>query len=144
MPYVHFLRAAHQSNLAEIAAGRLAQRKSPSAGVRAIGARFVRDHTAMDAEVIRVAAQLRVTLPDLPTEQQQELACRYEAARPTEFDPLFVSTQLAGHHKALKRAQREATAGAEPPARQVAAAAVPVIESHHAALEAAGYGARAR
>jgi len=51
-----FLQAAHQANLAEIIGGRIAERRGVSAQVRELGARFVRDHTAMDAEVVATAA----------------------------------------------------------------------------------------
>ncbi|MBL7257923.1 DUF4142 domain-containing protein [Paractinoplanes lichenicola] len=137
-----FLRVAHQTNLAEIAGGRLAGQKSPSPGIRALAATLVRDHMAMDAEVIRVAALVRVRLPDEPSKKQQAIGARYEVTPPSLFDPLYVSTQMAGHAKALKGARQEAVSGADARVREVAAAAVPVIASHHRAFDDVGYGHR--
>ncbi|GAB2571323.1 hypothetical protein Aab01nite_04700 [Paractinoplanes abujensis] len=135
-----FLRVAHQTNLAEIAGGRLAAQKSPSPGVRALAARLVRDHMAMDAEVIRVAALVQVRLPDEPSKKQQALGARYEVTPPSLFDPLYVSTQAAGHATSLARARQAAVNAGDARVREVAAAAVPVIASHHEALDGVGYG----
>ncbi|MBM2616257.1 DUF4142 domain-containing protein [Actinoplanes sp. LDG1-06] len=135
-----YLRVAHQTNLAEIAGNRIALRKSPDPDIRAVAVRFIQDHMAMDAEVIRVAALLQVRLPDLPSAEQQALGNRYEATPASLFDPLYVSTQMAGHAKALAGARQEADHGDDVQVRQVAAAAVPVIAAHHHALDTVGYG----
>jgi putative membrane protein len=55
-----FLRAAHQSNLAEIATGQLAQQKATNPTVRDLGARFVTDHTPLDQALQQTAAALGV------------------------------------------------------------------------------------
>ena len=129
-----YLRAAHQSNLAEIAGGRIAERKGVSATVRALGAQFVRDHTVLDAAVIRTAADLRIALPEAPNPQQQELARRYEAANPTEFDALFVTTQIVAHHQAMELGRTEIAKGNDEQVKKVAVEAAPVIATHHVAL----------
>ena len=129
-----FLRAAHQSNLAEIAGGRIAERKGATAVVRALGARFVRDHTALDAAVIKTAAELRIVLPDAPNPEQQELARSYEAAAPAAFDALFVTTQIVAHHKAMELGRTEIAKGSDQRVKQVAVDAAPVIATHHVAL----------
>nr|WP_305786960.1 DUF4142 domain-containing protein [Actinoplanes lichenis] len=58
-----YLRAAHQSNLAEIAGGKVAQQKGQSQDVKDLGARFVTDHTKLDAALRQTADQLGVDLP---------------------------------------------------------------------------------
>ena len=145
-----FLRAAHQSNLAEIAGGRIAERKGATAVVRALGARFVRDHTVLDAAVIRTAADLHIVLPDAPSPEQQELARRYEAAEPAAFDALFVTTQIVAHHEAMELGRTEIAKGSDQRVKQLAVDAAPVIAAHHLALAEArtdlglGYGANSR
>src|SRR4051794_10809091 len=135
-----YLRAAHQGNLAEIAGGRLAEQKAHGPAVRRLGARFVADHTRMDAAVRDAAAALGVDLPAVPNPVQQALAEQYRAASPPEFDALFISTQLTAHTEALQMAQAELTAGADPRATQVAKDAAPIITAHHELLAAAGNG----
>jgi putative membrane protein len=130
-----FLRAAHQTNLAEIAGGGIAQQKG-SASVRQLGALFVRDHTALDADLTRTARALGVTLPDTPTRAQLELAKRYQAAPAGTFDRLFLRTQRAAHQEALAAGATEAARGENADVKQLATAADPVVRRHLAAIRA--------
>jgi putative membrane protein len=84
-----FLQAAHQSNLAEIAGGTLAQQKGQSQQVKDLGARFVTDHTNLDNSLKQAAQALGVTLPDAPDADQQAVAARYQATSGTAFDTLW-------------------------------------------------------
>ncbi len=145
-PDAAYLRAAHQTNLAEIDGGRIAEQKGATPAVRELGARLIADHTRMDTAVRGAATALDVALPGSPTPEQQALAARYRAASPAEFDRLFLTTQLDGHAKSLARTQAEIASGTDPRARQVARDAAPVIAAHHdlvrAALGYAGHGGR--
>ena len=126
-----YLRAAHQSNLAEIAGGRLAQQKGRSQEVKDLGARFVADHTKLDAAVRQTASQLDVDLPSAPNEQQQAVAARYQQASGDDFDALFVSTQMDAHMKAMANGRKEIARGTDAAAKKNAQDAAPVIALHH-------------
>jgi putative membrane protein len=132
-----FLRAAHQSNLAEIAGGRIAQRQGNSQQVKDLGARFVADHTRLDAALRATAADLDVSLPSAPNAQQRALAQRYEATSGEDFDALFIATQMDSHMKAMALGRTELAEGDNEQAKTIARNAAPVIESHHEDLEAA-------
>ena len=130
-----YLRAAHQSNLAEIAGGRLAEQKASSQQVKDLGKRFVADHTKLDQSLTQTASALGVSLPSTPNSQQQALAARYRAAAGSQFDALFVSTQMQAHMTAMRLGQTEIAQGSDAQAKKVAQTAAPVIASHHSALQ---------
>ena len=132
-----YLRAAHQSNLTEIAGGRLAQQKGASQEVKDLGARFVADHTKLDATLTDTAESLGVDLPSEPNQEQQALAARYQAASGDDFDALFVSTQMDAHMKAMALGRTEIADGSDAQAKKVAQNAAPVVEAHHDLLDAA-------
>jgi putative membrane protein len=132
-----YLKAAHQSNLAEIAGGRIAEQKATSGQVKDLAARFVADHTKLDAALRKTAAALDVTLPTAPNAEQQAVAARYRAASGEQFDALFVSTQMTAHMKAMALGQAEVADGTDAQAKKAATDAAPVVASHHSALEAA-------
>ncbi|MBL7261169.1 DUF4142 domain-containing protein [Paractinoplanes lichenicola] len=71
-----YLKAAHQSNLAEIAGGKIAQQKGTSEQVKNLGARFIADHTKLDTALRQTAEGLGVELPSAPNSEQQALAQR--------------------------------------------------------------------
>ena len=132
-----YLQQAHQTNLAEIAAGKLAQQKGHSQTVKNLGAKFVTDHTKLDQELKPVAQTLGVGLPNAPNAQQQAVAAQLNKVSGTPFDRLFVTTQLAGHMQAMQAGQREIDTGHAPQAVKVARDSAPVIASHHQALDSA-------
>ncbi len=132
-----YLRAAHQSNLAEIAGGKIAQQKAEDQQVKDLGARFVADHTKLDAALKQTASTLGVTLPSAPNAEQQALAARYRDASAARFDALFVATQMDAHMKAMRLGQTEIADGSDAQAKKAAQDAAPVVASHHDALEAA-------
>ena len=132
-----YLRAAHQSNLAEIATGQLAQQKAASDQVKDLGARWVADHTKLDAALQDTAEALGVDLPDAPNAEQRALARRYEAASGRDFDALWIPTQMDSHMKAMQLGQTEVAEGSDAQARKVAQDAAPVVASHHELLEEA-------
>ncbi|AGL20726.1 DUF4142 domain-containing protein [Actinoplanes sp. N902-109] len=132
-----YLKAAHQSNLAEIAGGKLAQSKGADQQVKDLGERFVSDHTKLDSALQQTASSLGVDLPDAPNAEQQALAKRYQAASGDTFDTLFVSTQMDAHMKAMNLGRTELSQGSDAQAKKAAQDAAPVIESHHSALDSA-------
>jgi putative membrane protein len=129
-----YLRAAHQSNLAEIAGGRIAQQKGASQAVKDVGARFVEDHTRLDAALRETAAALDVDLPSAPNPEQRALAARYEAASGSDFDALYLATQMDAHMKAMRLGETELARGNDAQAKKLAQDAAPVIASHHELL----------
>ncbi|WIM94933.1 DUF4142 domain-containing protein [Actinoplanes oblitus] len=127
---VAFLRAAHQTNLAEIAAGRIAWRKATDPDLKSLAASFMRDHIWMDGEVGSVARKLRVALPSSPTEEQRAMVHRYEVAEAGAFDEFYLTSQLAGHREALALITAEADQGTETSVKELAAKAAPVVSGH--------------
>ena len=129
-----YLTAAHQSNLAEIATGNLAQQKAESQEVKDLGARWVKDHTTLDSALQDTAEALGVDLPSAPNAEQKALAARYEAASTSEFDALWIPTQMDAHMKAMQLGQTEVSRGSDAQAKKAAQDAAPVVASHHELL----------
>lgn len=136
-PEAEFLVAVHQGNLAQIKAGKLAARKGDSPVVRKLGKRFASYHKKLDSQVRAVSEALDVNLPDEPNSEQAQLAEQYRAASATEFDSLFLSTQIANYERAAKLAGIVLQVTTDPAVRRIVEAATPVIEGNRAALTAA-------
>jgi putative membrane protein len=125
-----FLVQAHQSNLAEIAAGRLAQTKGTADVVRSIGALLIKDHTDLDAALKPTAAKLGVSLPSQPAPDQQAEQQRLTALSGTAFDRAWVEAMIRGHRAALAAGQEELRSGTAPEAKEAARSSAPVIQHH--------------
>jgi|GEM_PF-2274628 len=132
-----FLQESHQTNLAEIAAGHLAQQKGKNQTVKNLGAKFVTDHTKLDQSLKSVANSVGVSLPSMPNSSQQAVENQLKKKSGTQFDNLFVTSQFAGHTQAMRSTQTEIDNGSNPAVVKLATDSLPVIESHHQALAAA-------
>ncbi|HEY6744279.1 MAG TPA: DUF4142 domain-containing protein [Mycobacteriales bacterium] len=132
-----FLVAAHQSNLAEIAAGKAAQQKATTSVVREHGQIFIRDHTRLDASLQDKAKTLGVSLPDAPSAAQRASLAAVTAKSGAAFDTAWLNQQLASHRASLALGKTELATGSDPTAKGVASASAPVVKSHLAMLEQA-------
>jgi putative membrane protein len=125
-----FLVAAHQSNLAGIAAGRAAEQKGSSAGVRGLGARLAADHRALDASLQKVAGQLSVSLPPTPDAAQQRQLAAVSARSGAAFDRAWIASRIADHRQTTAAGQTELSAGTNSQVKGLARAAAPVVRTH--------------
>jgi putative membrane protein len=132
-----WLAAAHQSNLAEIAAGTAAQQQATTDTVKNLGAMFVQMHTQLDADLTAVAQQLGVTLPTAPTPEQQQSLAAVQAQQGPAFDAAWITQQIASHQATLAATQQQLAQGSDPTVIALAQASTPVVEQHLRELQAA-------
>ncbi|GGR66401.1 DUF4142 domain-containing protein [Streptomyces roseolus] len=126
-----FLRAAHQGNLAEVAAGEDARQHATSSCVKSVGAALVRDHGKLDADVTALAGKLGVALPDgpAPEDANKLKAVRAKAGTPA-YDTAWLAVQEAAHVKTLALIDHELKAGENSEVFAAARAARPVVAMH--------------
>jgi putative membrane protein len=103
--------AAHQSNLAEIAAGNAAVAQGTSAGVKRLGAMFVEMHTKLDADLTSAASTLNVQLPTSPSAAQQQQLAAVTAKSGADFDTAWLAQQTAAHQDTLQATKTETATG---------------------------------
>jgi putative membrane protein len=126
----NWLMAAHQSNLAEVAAGRDAQRFGDDRDVRNMGDDLVDDHQDLDKTVSDLGRKYDVFLPPLPNDTQRKALDSLQNKEGTTYDAAWVRNEIA-QHKAIKAAGQKEIANGE--ANDVVAAAreaAPVIQKH--------------
>ena len=125
-----FLVAAHQSNLAEIATGTLAQQKSGNAKVRALGREWVRHHTMLDADLKKVAKRYGVSLPSRPNAEQRAQAAKDKKLSGSAFDRTWLSGELTGHVTTRTAGRTELARGSNADVLKLDRAAAPVVQHH--------------
>jgi putative membrane protein len=136
-----WMAAAHQSNLAEIAAGQAAVAQGTSTDVKSLGQMFIDMHTQLDAELTAAAGQLGVTLPEAPTPSQQQSLERVKAETGAAFDAAWIADQIASHQTSLTATQTEISTGTDPTVTALATKAAPVVQQHLTALQQAASAA---
>jgi putative membrane protein len=133
-----WLQQAHQANLAEIAAGRLAAQSGHAESVRMVGHTLATDHAAMDAGLQKLAGQLHVKLPDKPNAQQKAIMDKLQQQHGMGFDQMWVHDEADGHIQAIELTTFEANRGTAPRVKQLAVQALPLLKKHYQLLTHAG------
>ena len=119
-----------QANLAEVQAGRLAQKKASSDDVKKFAQHMVEDHGKMLDEQRSMAKSKNVSLPKQPKKEQQSAMKKLERASGGEFDRAYMKQMVEDHEKALKLVQDAAKNAKDPELKQAAEKAAPEVQQH--------------
>ncbi|RSN06729.1 DUF305 domain-containing protein [Nonomuraea sp. WAC 01424] len=132
-----WMATIHQGNLAEIAAGRLAEKKGATDQVKSIGRMLVDDHTQLDQKVTQTASQLGIQLPTSLTAAQGAMVKRLQEATGKDFDKEFVASMTKAHKEAIEATKQEISKGSSPAVVALAKVASPSLLEHLKALKKA-------
>lgn len=133
-PNEHFMVIAAQTNQAEIATGKLALERASSPEVKQFGQRMIEDHKQANQELMQLANQKGMSLPDRPDEMHVVLAAHLEELEGAMFDREYISAMTADHAKVVSLFQDKAKLATDPDVRIWAERMLPVLRAH---LEAA-------
>jgi len=125
-----FVTNAAISDMYEIQAGQIAQKKGQSAGVKDFGKMMVTDHTAMSNEMKPLVTAAGKTPPTGLDERRKGMIDNLNAAAPADFDGVYLSQQEAAHNEALSLMQGYADNGDDAGLKAAAGKAVPKIQAH--------------
>ncbi len=125
-----FLKEAIQTNLAEIAVGKLAESKGGTSAARQFGRTLVADHSANDAMAKKVAATMGVTPPTQPDPAAQQDYQRLSRESGAAFDRDFAAMMLQGHRKAISDFEKAAALGRRNPVGAYANETLPALRKH--------------
>jgi len=129
-PDKEFMVKAAQGGMGEVALGALAQHHGSKAGVKRFGQRMVTDHSKANAELMRVAAEKGVTLPDAPGPEEQATKAKLSSLSGAAFDKAYVSDMVEDHKKDIADFTKEAMTGKDPAVKAFAAKTLPTLQMH--------------
>ncbi|MGH8249308.1 MAG: DUF4142 domain-containing protein [Steroidobacteraceae bacterium] len=129
-PVQDFYSKVAVAGLAEVEAGKLAQRKGSSRGVREFGSMMVADHGAANAKLKSLAARKNVKLPEQPDAEHQKARAELEAANGPAFDAAYIKNQVAGHEAVEALLKKEIESGKDADARAFAREILPTVSEH--------------
>lgn len=129
-----FLEKAAEINLCEARLGKAAEHSS-EADIKKIGQGLVRDHTAAQEQLQKLAASKGVILPSQPNRSQQEKIAAIEGKTGEQFDKQFLQQQIQGHQQAIALFEKEASRTADPDIKAWANQMIPTLKSHLASVQ---------
>lgn len=119
-----------QSDLAEIAAGKIAAQKASSPEVKKYGQHMVDAHTKMLEEGRKLAESKGVKPPAAPDKKHQAALKDLEKQSGDPFDRAFMAQMVKDHEEALKLAEKTARDAKDPDLKAHAGKGAPHIREH--------------
>jgi putative membrane protein len=127
-----FVNAAASTDMFEIQAAKIAEKRSKNADVKAFAAMMIHDHTQSTAALkaaIKASGQA-LTLPtDLPGDKKAKID-ELNAAAPADFDKTYIDSQVTAHQDALTAIQAYAANGDTQALKDFAGKIAPVVQMH--------------
>jgi putative membrane protein len=127
-----FVDAAASTDMFEIQAAKLAEKRSKNADVKAFAAMMIHDHTQSTAALKAAikASGATVSLPsELPTDKKAKLD-ELTSASPADFDKAYMQSQVMAHQDALTVMQAYAANGDTSQIKDFAAKTATVVQMH--------------
>jgi putative membrane protein len=125
-----FAKAAAESDMYEIAAGKLALQRSKSADIKKFAQMMIDAHTMTTNQLKPLAMKANVQLPTMLDDRRKGMMDNLTGASDADFDGRYLNQQTNAHQEALILFRGYAKDGDNADVKQFAAATVPVIEMH--------------
>ena len=126
----YFSRLA-QDNMAEVQAGKLAEKQASSNNVKTFARRMIGDHGRMLEEQRELAKSTGFQMPKQPGKEHQAAMEKLKKAKSGEqFDRAYMSQMVKDHEKTLQLVQQTARNAKNGELKAMAEKAEPVIEEH--------------
>jgi putative membrane protein len=91
------------AGLADVQLGQLASERAQSPAVKAFGRMMVKDHSETNAELAKLAAQMKIEPPMEVPKKHAEMANRLSGLSGAEFDRAYLATVVEGHQDIANR-----------------------------------------
>jgi len=123
------------TDMYQIQAGKIAEAKGQSPGVKDFGKMMVTDHTAMTNQMKHLFAATKLPIPTELGPRGKGMIDALNAASPADFDKLYLDQQQAAQKAELSLLQDYANAGESADIKPAAAKAVPKVQAHLAKVQ---------
>ena len=133
------LSQIHQTNLMEIALGKLAEEKASRSEVRAYADQLVQDHANVDQTVVAMAQKSGAHLKNgtaahregrHETAQEKQLERKLKSASGPDFDRLFLQQTSSDHERLIRKLQQGREDASDDELEALIDKMIPIFEQH--------------
>ena len=130
-----FVTKAATGGMAEVEMGKLAQEKGSTQAIKDFGAKMVTDHSAANADLMKVAAGMGVTVPGELTKSQKNDFDKLSKKSGADFDKAYVSDMVSDHKTDISDFQKEHKSGKNADLQAFAGKTLPTLQEHLQMIE---------
>ncbi len=130
MTTTQFATTVATVDMLEIKLGQVAQTNASFPAVKKFGAYMVKSHTAINADLAKVAASEKIALPTKLDAKHAAILKKLSALKGTAFDKAYIPAMVAGHTKVLAMMKAYCTTCKDPAFCKFAKKTTPIIAAH--------------
>lgn len=125
-----FLKGQQETNIAEVALGKVALERATTETVRELARKLMADHQQVMELNRTLSTKLGLPVPEQPSAEQQATGEKVKAQTGAAFDAAYVAAQVEGHTKSISKAQQEISSGSHPEVKAFATDYAPKAQMH--------------
>lgn len=125
-----FMMDAAASNMFEIESSELALQRAQSAWAKQFARDMITDHKAAQAELMTLARQKRVTLPERLPSKHRSMIDRLSRLNGEAFDAQYRAMQIQGHQETARKMETQIKRGNDSMVRNYAVKMLPAVKMH--------------
>jgi putative membrane protein len=125
-----WLKTSIEGDLFEIDGGKIAQSKTTTSVVQALGAKLFHDHSESVEDARRAAASLGIEAPNHPTPSEEWELEDISTKSGQAFDQAYSSLEVKDHEQDIEETKSELELGCSPAIKKLAVEDLPMLEEH--------------
>lgn len=125
-----FIKKAAIGGASEVELGTLATQRASRPAVRDFGAKMVKDHGAMNAELATLAKSKGVEVPTALDAEHQAVRDRLMSLQGSDFDRAYMQEMVKDHTQDVAEFEKASQAASDAELRGWAAAKLPTLREH--------------
>lgn len=125
-----FLKGQQETNIAEVALGKVAMERATSEKVRSLANMLVTEHQQVMELNRALSTKLGLPVPEEPSAELKATGEKVKAQTGAAFDAAYVAAQVEGHTKSVSKAQQQIDSGSHPEVKAFATDYLPKAQMH--------------
>jgi putative membrane protein len=131
-----FAREAASAGMMEVEAGRLAQQNATNPRVKSFAEMMVRDHSAANDELKRIASAKNFMVSDSLTKKQRDHMESMQKMSGKAFDKHYMDMMVKDHNTAVQKFEKAAANCKDADLKAFAEKTLPVLRTHQDSVKA--------
>ena len=125
-----FVMKVASGGMAEVAIAKIAQEKAKDPEVKKFADRLVADHTKVNQELIRIAKDAGIPVPDKPEAMHEEMVKKFQSGSIGDFDKEFIHHMVGSHTKGVELFTKASKELKNEQLRSFAEKTLPTLKEH--------------
>ena len=125
-----FVNVAVSGSMAEVEAGKTAEKKATNQAVKDFGKKMIEDHGRSGEKLATIAKAKNVSVPGSLGAEHKKMVDDLQATRTADFDRTYIATMVEAHKKTVQLMEEQIRSGQDAELKAFATETLPTVRHH--------------